>query len=147
MARAMIFPHPRMRCQRGLSLVEVMVAVVVLSMGLLGLAALQIKALQSGQSAYMRTVASVMAIDAGERLWALSAYKAPDAADITALETAWLSDWQGQDAGIFRLPGGMGSSLALDDGTYLVTVEWDEGRFAGDGEQQSSFSYRVNLLR
>lgn len=57
------------RSQSGLSLIEVMVALVVLSIGLLGIALLQMRALQSTHAAYQATLASIMATDAEERLW------------------------------------------------------------------------------
>ena len=46
---------------RGVTLIEVLIAVLVLSVGLLGLGALQGVALQSGQLSYQRTQATNMA--------------------------------------------------------------------------------------
>ena len=48
---------------KGFTLVEVMVAVLVLAIGLLGLAHLQITSLKNNQSAQSRTIATVMAAD------------------------------------------------------------------------------------
>jgi prepilin-type N-terminal cleavage/methylation domain-containing protein len=56
--------------QRGFSLLEALIALVVLSIGLIGVAAMQLKALQSANAGYQRSVASVAAVDAQERLWA-----------------------------------------------------------------------------
>lgn len=52
----------------GFSLVEVLVAVLVLSVGLLGLAALQVTGLRASDSARMRTEASMAAYDLADRL-------------------------------------------------------------------------------
>jgi type IV pilus assembly protein PilV len=54
--------------QRGFSLVEVLVAVLVLSVGLLGLAALQVMGLRASDSARMRTEVSIAAYDLADRL-------------------------------------------------------------------------------
>lgn len=54
--------------QRGFTMVELLIAVVVLSVGLLGLAGLQAQALRSNQVAYMRTQASLLANDIMDRM-------------------------------------------------------------------------------
>src|SRR5690625_3848715 len=51
------FHIPLSHRQKGMTLIEVLVAVLVLSVGLLGLAALQGISLQSNQNAYNRTQA------------------------------------------------------------------------------------------
>ncbi|MCC5865121.1 MAG: type IV pilus modification protein PilV [Wenzhouxiangella sp.] len=50
----------------GVTLIEVLIAVLVLSIGLLGLAALQGVALQSGQAAYYRSQATAIAYEAAD---------------------------------------------------------------------------------
>ena len=52
----------------GFSLIEVLVAVVVLSIGLLGLAGLQTTALQNDHSAYLRNQATLQAYDMADRM-------------------------------------------------------------------------------
>src|SRR5262245_7129761 len=47
--------------QSGMSLVEVLVTLVLVSVGLLGVAALQLTSLKSNQEAYVRSQASVLA--------------------------------------------------------------------------------------
>jgi len=54
--------------QEGFTLVEVLIAVLVLLIGLLGLAGLQAQALRSNQIAYMRTQATILAYDIIERM-------------------------------------------------------------------------------
>lgn len=51
----------RLQNQRGASLIEVMVAVTILSIGLLGLAMLQVKSLRLNTDAYLRSQATLIA--------------------------------------------------------------------------------------
>jgi type IV pilus assembly protein PilV len=57
-----------MNNSKGFSLVEVLVAVFVLAIGLLGLAGLQAKSLQFNHSAYQRTQATILAYDIIDRM-------------------------------------------------------------------------------
>lgn len=54
------------RAQRGLTLIEILVTLLVLAIGLLGLAALQGFSLQSGQASYFRTQATNMAYEVAD---------------------------------------------------------------------------------
>lgn len=56
------------KTQSGSSLIEVLIAVLVISTGLLGLAALQTKSLQSNNSSFTRSNVTHMAYDLGERM-------------------------------------------------------------------------------
>ncbi|MGE6528925.1 type IV pilus modification protein PilV [Pseudomonas sp. NPDC077382] len=53
---------------RGFTLVEVMVALVILAIGLLGMATLMMNSLQSNESAYSRSQATLMAYDILDRM-------------------------------------------------------------------------------
>nr|WP_320136215.1 type IV pilus modification protein PilV [uncultured Amphritea sp.] len=57
-----------MRRQLGFNLIEVMVALVILSVGMLGMAALQATSIKQNQSAYMRTQANQLAYDIIDRM-------------------------------------------------------------------------------
>lgn len=54
--------------QSGATLIEVLIAIVVLSIGLLGLAGLQVTSIQSNYSAYYRSQATVLAYDYADRM-------------------------------------------------------------------------------
>lgn len=54
--------------QHGFTLLEVMVALVIFSIGMLGLAGLQAVSLQNNQSAYNRTLATMLAYDLADRV-------------------------------------------------------------------------------
>jgi type IV pilus assembly protein PilV len=56
------------RIQRGVTMIELLITVFVLSIGLLGLAQLQASALRNNQSAYLRTQATVLAYDIADRM-------------------------------------------------------------------------------
>ncbi|PWQ98608.1 type IV pilus modification protein PilV [Leucothrix pacifica] len=59
---------PLYRTQRGFSLMEVLVSVIVLSIGLLGLGGLQMTSLKGSNNAHFRTVASLAATDLADRM-------------------------------------------------------------------------------
>lgn len=60
--------HTHSTIPRGFTLVEVMVTLLILSVGLLGLAALQASSLKFSLSAYQRTQATILAYDALDRM-------------------------------------------------------------------------------
>ena len=59
---------PRADRQSGFTLIEVLVAVIVLSIGLVGVAGLQAVSLKNNQSAFMRSQASALAYDLADRM-------------------------------------------------------------------------------
>ncbi len=63
-------PNPTRAPARGFSLVEVMVALLILSVGLLGLAGLQVLGLKHTGNAYFRTQATLLASEMAERIHA-----------------------------------------------------------------------------
>jgi len=91
-----------MRQEHGFSLIEALIALLVLSIGLIGVAAMQLKALQSANAGYQRSVASVAAVDAQERLWAqlaeIEAGETCEDIDTSAVQAEWRKHWfQGDD--------------------------------------------------
>jgi len=120
------------RRQAGTTLIEVLVTILVLSVGLLGLAALQGLSLQAGQSAYYRTQATNLAYEVADFA------RVNRSAAIAACDLPVLDSWDNFVA--TQLPGG---DLAIqftncDAGEIQVTVTWDEERIedaVNDGEQ------------
>lgn len=134
----------RSRCQ-GFSLVESLVALVVLSIGLLGIAALHVEGLRSGRSALTRTTAVTLAADMADRIRAnrlgrldyetvvaatdTNAACKPGGAGCTASQLA-LHDKAMWIGSIQRaLPGGTGT-VDYDDtnlpATYTISITWSE---------------------
>jgi|SRR5690625_433561 len=113
--------------QMGLTLVEVLVAVLVLSIGLLGLAALQGISLQSSQGAYFRTQATNAAYEVADfaranRISALDDCEVPD------MDTA-------KEVVNEQLPQGDIEAVFTDcsTGEIQVEVSWHEGRYEDGG--------------
>lgn len=77
-----------MRRQQGFTLLEVLIAVVILAVGLLGTAALSLNSLQTSQGASLRSQASTMAADFAERLRTNRDYAISAAAANTAYALA-----------------------------------------------------------
>ena len=61
-------PAPAGRAQRGIGLIEVLVALVVVSLGVLGIAGMQMTGMQHGSGSLNRTVALTFAEDMAERM-------------------------------------------------------------------------------
>lgn len=60
--------HYRSNRQSGFTLIEILVAVLILSLGLLGLAGLQAASLRANHSAYLRSQATQLAYDMADRM-------------------------------------------------------------------------------
>lgn len=80
----------------GFSLIEVMVAVVVVAIGLLGIAAVQLKTLSTSSESLGLSISTIQANDFGERLWAAACVLAQNTAQrqtiATNIRNQWLSD-------------------------------------------------------
>nr|WP_298144330.1 type IV pilus modification protein PilV [uncultured Pseudomonas sp.] len=63
-----MIPFPLLYRQQGTTLIEVLITLVILSIGLLGLALLQVTSVQSNQSAYYRSQVTVLAYDLADRM-------------------------------------------------------------------------------
>lgn len=60
--------HTKLKTNKGFTLVEVMVAVFVLAIGLLGIAGLQVTAIKSNHAAFLRTQSTQLAYDLADRM-------------------------------------------------------------------------------
>ncbi|GAB2722921.1 type IV pilus modification PilV family protein [Halomonas garicola] len=82
--------------QGGFTLIEALVALAILAFGLMGSAALQLKALHSATRSYQHSVATLAAVDAQERLWEeLGKVLLESGNDCTNLDLSQVkSDWK-----------------------------------------------------
>lgn len=118
--------------QHGVTLLEVLISLLVTSIGLLGLAGLQIHSLKNSQGAALRAQANVLAYDMFDRMRASAA--AADAgaydialdndapADSSTLSALDLQQWRGMLAA--TLPEGSGAVSCSAAPICIVTVEW-----------------------
>ncbi|MEH6576685.1 MAG: type IV pilus modification protein PilV [Amphritea sp.] len=142
---------------RGMTLIEVLVTLVLLSVGLLGLAAMQVRAMQMNQGAYMRSQAVSLSQDMADRMrinWeaaeggsyeiTLAAesddFIADDSdADQLKLVMQDISEWLAFIKA--SLPEGNGS-ISRTDQRFTITVCWDDSR--GQGIQLSELACGAN---
>jgi len=134
--------------QSGFTMVEVLVALVVLAIGLLGIAALYLNSLQSGRTAIYRTQAVTLAADLADRIRMNRTAQAAYGTLFTDAEIAVpacattggctdaelagtdLSSWKATIAQL--LPNGQGQVAvtlpvaAGEPANYVVTVRWAE---------------------
>ena len=132
--------HRRQRTPQGVggfSLIEAMVALLVLSIGLLGIAALYVETLRASRTALYRTEAVVQATDLADRMRAnrnpANAYACGNpcvpANGGNAIADADLADWMNAIAA--ALPAGSANvaftaPTATTPAVYLITVNWTE---------------------
>lgn len=144
-------PHRSLRGARhagGMTLVEVLVTLVIISVGLLGVAALQLTTVRNNQDAYVRSQAAMLASDMLDRMRAnrtdtagnskagLYEVEIGDAAPNTP-EGAEVANWRTVLAA--QLPSGEGG-IAYDAATDLVTIriQWGE-RAENEGDRTLTF--------
>ncbi len=130
---------------KGFTLIEVLVALLILSIGLLGLAGLQVSGLRSNHSAYVRSQAVMLAQDMADRMRSnqvaavVDCYEIPNqgcpAGNVGLVlaatdRTNWLALLSQE------LPWGTGSvdcvdSPCADNSIHTITVQWDDNRTGG----------------
>lgn len=126
---------PRMLADAsGFTLIEILVALLILSIGLLGLAALQITSLQNSQASYERSIAVMQANDLVERMWAgICDLHDEDGEFVEAQANAIKAAWEDQHEDTLGGLGWTSPPLGYDDtisGTAGTVVElqirWNE---------------------
>ncbi len=121
--------------QSGLTLLEIMITVVILSLGLLGLAGLQMTGLKNNRNAYYNTVAAQMAQDLAERIKADQAGAKANtydnfskAADMTKCDVANPTFSDRAACLVANLPGGQSLVTKRSDTpkTFYVAIRWTD---------------------
>ena len=144
--------------QQGFSIIEVLISVLVISIGLLGMAGLQTTGIQQSHNSYLKTQASMLAYDMADRMRsnlqgvAAGHYNSVDNGSLdlisneptcattnacTASEIAAVDiyQWTSADTGgslASSLPSGHGM-ISNSGGIFTITVLWDENRTGKTG--------------
>jgi type IV pilus assembly protein PilV len=132
---------------RGFTLLEVLIALIVLSIGLLGLSGLQTTSLRNNHSAFLRSQATLVTNDIIDRMRANRDAAVDGAYDIgyedatpagdcsvicasaNAVANADLAIWRSY---VQRLPGGEGSANVDADDVAEIRVRWTDTRDANN---------------
>lgn len=145
--KSSICMNPRvavLRSQRGAGLIEVLVAVLVMGIGLLGVAAMQATALRNNQSALERTQATIQtysildAMRANRQRAIAGDYNigrtctAPATGGTLAQKDlhAWFTDMQNPQS----MGTGACASIVQNGNQFVITLDWDDSRASDDTE-------------
>jgi type IV pilus assembly protein PilV len=130
------------RAQRGFSLIEVLIALIIMSVGMLGIAGLYVQSMQAGRTSMLRHNAVTLAGDVADRIRsnprAANAYTDADGADngcvngevnCTEAEMAAHDVLLWQEQADTTMPNGL-VTITFDDTVsppnYTIEVSWDE---------------------
>jgi type IV pilus assembly protein PilV len=122
--------------QRGVTLIEVLVAVLVTATGVLGAAAMQLNAVKFNQISTTRSTAVFLANDISDRMRANRAYALAGRYDLamnndapigTAIYQIDVQDWLQEIA--LRLPAG-DASIERDNTNFIISIRWNESRLS-----------------
>lgn len=147
--------HKNRRREKGIGLIEVLVALLVLSFGLLGIAAMQATALRNNHSAAERSMAAILthsiidSMRANRSSALLGEYNysgtsgnctLPESGNLAQNDlVAWLQSMQLRDtsAGIRGIMSGSacGSVNCSDTGLCTIAIHWDDCRGTNDSTQ------------
>jgi type IV pilus assembly protein PilV len=145
-------------------MLEVLIALLVLSIGLAGLAAMQLSSLQYVHSAHYRSMASAIALDFEERMWiAVSDGTMPDCPSQSTLRDELAAYWSSQTASMTYGADSAPQKLVIPNllvtvgnvvedttnspvKTIPLTFSWAENRFSDEESTTESFTYNARIL-
>lgn len=148
------------RRETGFTMIEVLVALIILAIGLLGVAGVQTLAMKQTTNSHVRSQVSILAYDMVERVRAnlpgaeTGAYSsvtgAPEtvpscspcnSAQIAVLDASqWFSNLNGS------IPGFTGASVVLANGVATITINWSE-RDLGDDSVAQTYQLDARVLQ
>jgi type IV pilus assembly protein PilV len=139
-------PSGTVNRQAGVGLIEVLVAVLVLSIAFLGIAALQALSMSTNNSAMARSMATIdsysimdaMRADAasargGAYNGTVTASACPPAAATASLSNAQLIQWCGQLGGLGATASTTGAINCKPTGACVITITFDDSRAGAGG--------------
>ncbi|VVP40811.1 type IV pilus modification protein PilV [Pseudomonas sp. B21128] len=127
--------------QQGMTLIEVLVALLILTVGLLGAAAVQLNALKYTDSSRMTSQASFIAYDMMDRI------RANSGANYTITPPTSANPGNARDQDLYDFttsivnfggPTATGS-ITLNQRVYTITITWSDARAANTANAQRSF--------
>lgn len=135
-------PRTVFRAQQGAGFIEVLVALVILAVGLLGVMSMQARGLNSNQRALFATEANLLAYDMADRIVSFGGDRAiaGEYGGLTTVGNAALGNvianndrnaWQTEFINS-SLPSGQGI-ITWDGSVYTITIRWDEERTGAVG--------------
>lgn len=139
------------RHQAGMTLVEVLVAVLILAVGLLGAAVIQLNALKYTDSSRMTSQASFIAYDMLDRIRANSgadyawrrAERAPPSHPNASVRDLDLHDFE---ANIIGFAGDSAKgSVAISGTEVTISISWDDARGANGSGSRQTFSLSSHI--
>lgn len=151
--------HNAPQRQHGATLIEVLIAVVVLSIGLLGLAGLQATSVKSNHSAYQRSQATLLAYDLADRMRANRTEALTNAYEVNFPTSSSSHSVSGTQAAKDKaewlnslartLPEGTGK-VEKDGTLVIIHVRWNDnrGRIAKSdaaADANETFVYRTEI--
>ena len=138
-------------------MIELLVAIVISAIGLLGLAAMQMISIKNVNNSQFRTLATMYTYDMAERMRSnqagVSQYVGTDTSSGTpcggcsGIATTDVTAWKAaltQQADSGGLPSAVGT-ISLNGDVYSVTVAWNEQVRGVDGGQQESFTLSFRM--
>jgi type IV pilus assembly protein PilV len=130
---------PRATHTSGFTLIEILIAVLVLSIGMLGLAATQIQSLQNSHASYERSMATMQARDLVERLWAgICVLYDADGNIVPSAQAPIMTTWQADHNGVGTFAGQGWTPVLTPPATganvWTITIDWT-GPAQGQPEQ------------
>ncbi|MFP5419490.1 MAG: type IV pilus modification protein PilV [Gammaproteobacteria bacterium] len=140
-----------MKRQHGFSLLEALIALVIVSIGLLGVAGIIANSLRVNQGAQIRSQASWLAHDIIDSMRANRAHAQEGKYDLDDCESAGGAGEAVVDGDLeawcaslsTTLPGGTGAVATSAAGVVTVTIQWDDTRAGGSADQQFVMETRL----
>jgi type IV pilus assembly protein PilV len=133
-------PSTSLALQRGITMIEVLVSIVVISLGLLGFAGLQAVSIKANNTAYQRGMATVFAYDIIDRMRANRPAAINGSYNFALGAGACAANLVGTDICEFLtdvgngLPGGIAGVTVAGDGFSTIVIQWTgQDDLNGDG--------------
>jgi type IV pilus assembly protein PilV len=149
---------------QGFSLIEVLIAMLILAVGILGAGAMQTVGMQVTQGASYRSQAVILASEMVDRMYSnravAASYPVADTSAVVVaaapgcliaavgcspadIATADISNWADR---IKALPGGTGTIQQQANGDYIVRISWNENEWTGIAAARGSAAQTFQLI-